>query len=150
MFSKILVVCIGNICRSPMVEALFNDQIKKLNLPVTIHSAGIQAVVGKQADPIVHELLSDQNIDCSAHRARQLTSAMLLESDLVWVMEQHQRKEIEKKYPSTCGKVHLLGKWSNFEIPDPYKKPREYFVETYNLVSQGIQDWQKKVWNQTC
>lgn len=146
MFNKILVVCIGNICRSPMGEALLKQRAEQHNLSLTVSSAGISAMSGWPADPIVQELLLEQGVDCSEHRARQLTLPLLLESDLVLVMEKNHRKEIERMHPSVCGKVHLLGKWNDFEIPDPYKKPKQFFQETYRLVTQGIDGWQAKLW----
>ncbi len=129
-----------------MVEAIFKHRLSAKHPHVSVSSAGIAAVVGKSADPFVQELLRLEGIDCSEHRARQLTSAMLLESDLVLVMEEDQRKEIAYTFPSVCGKVHLLGKWGGFEVPDPYKKPKEFFKETYQLVTAGIDQWQTRLW----
>lgn len=146
MFNKILMVCIGNICRSPMAEALLKHKIQQFP-SVIVMSAGIAAMVGKPVDLNVQEILTEKNIDCSAHRAQQLTSIMLREADLVLVMEQQHRKEIECTFPSVCGKVHLLGKWGNFEVPDPYKKSKQVFMETYQLIEQGIDQWRVKLWN---
>lgn len=146
MFNKILIVCIGNICRSPMVEAIFKHRLASTHPAVSVSSAGISAMVGKPADSHVQEILITEGIDCSMHRARQLTSAMLLETDLVLVMEEEQRKEITCTFPSVYGKVHLLGKWGGFEVPDPYKKPREFFDGTFHLVKQGIDQWQTRLW----
>lgn len=147
MFNKILIVCVGNICRSPMCEAILKHRVQMAKLPVSISSAGIAALEGKPADPIVQELLLEQEIDCSSHRARQLTLPMLLEAELVLVMEQGHRKEIEYKFPNVCGKVHRLGKWGEFDVPDPYKKSKQIFKETYELIMQGIDQWQARLWN---
>ncbi len=130
-----------------MAEAILRHHVDTTKIAASISSAGIAAVVGKSADPLVQELLHQEGIDCSSHRARQLTSAILLEADLVLVMEQGQRKEIECTFPSVCGRVHLLGKWGEFEVPDPYKKSKEFFKETYQLITQGIDQWQTRLWN---
>jgi len=147
MFNKILILCLGNICRSPMAEAIFKHKVAAAQLSIEISSAGIAALVGKPADPIVQEILLEHGIDCTLHRARQLTSVMLLDAELVLVMENYQRKEIECNFPNVCGKVHALGKWGNFEVPDPYKKPKEFFKESYQLILQGIDQWQARLWN---
>lgn len=146
MFNKILVVCIGNICRSPMGEALLKQRAQQLGWPLSVSSAGIAAMVNHPADPMTQELLREEGMDSGAHRARQLTLPLLLASDLVLVMEKFHKSEIERLFPSACGKVHLLGKWDAFEIPDPYKKPKHVFQETYRLVKQGIDGWQAKLW----
>ena len=147
MFKNIVMVCIGNICRSPMAEAILRHRAQSKNISINISSAGIAALVGKPADSNVQELLLEEGIDCSAHKARQLTSAILLEAELVLVMEQNHRKEIECMFPNVCGKVHLLGKWGDFEVPDPYRKSREVFKDTHQLIMQGIDQWQARLWN---
>ena len=129
-----------------MGEALLKHRAQTGGLSLDVSSAGIGALVGYPADQTVQDLLSEQGIDCSAHRARQLNKEMLSASDLVLVMENGHRREIERKFPSACGKVHLFGKWSNFEIPDPYRKSRQVFTDTYRLISQGIDEWQTKLW----
>jgi protein-tyrosine phosphatase len=150
MFNKILIVCVGNICRSPMGEALLKHYAKQNDLPIEVSSAGIGALVGHPADSKVQEILMEQGINCSEHRARQLTAEILADAELVLVMESGHRREIERNFPSACGKVHLLGKWSNLEIPDPYKKSKEFFQETHRLIKQGINEWQVKLWNSVC
>lgn len=129
-----------------MAEAIFQHRIQNANIPTHVSSAGISALVGQPADPKVYEILKEDRIDCLNHRARQLTSIMLRESDLILVMDNEQRREIQCNFPAVYGKVHLLGKWGNFEISDPYKKPKEFFKETYKLIVQGIDQWQSKLW----
>ncbi len=146
MFNKILMVCIGNICRSPMAEAILKHRLTSTQPSAEISSAGLAAIVGAPAHSIVQGILQEQAIDCTSHRARQLTSAMLLEAELILVMEQAQRKKIECMFPNVCGKVHLLGKWGGFEIADPYKKPQQVFKETYQLIVEGINQWEEKLW----
>jgi protein-tyrosine phosphatase len=129
-----------------MGEAILKHRFQMANLSITVSSAGIAALEGKSADLLVQELLLPKGIDCSSHRARQLTSPMLLEAELVLAMEQRHCKEIEYMFPSVCGKVHRLGKWDGFDIPDPYKKSKQVFMETYQLIVQGIDQWQERLW----
>lgn len=130
-----------------MAEAILKQRVAMKKLSVAISSSGIAALEGQPADASVQQLLSNHGIDCSSHRARQLNFSMLSEAELVLVMEQNHRKEIECIFPNMCGKVHLLGKWGNFEIPDPYRKSQAVFEDTYQLIMQGLDQWQAKLWN---
>jgi protein-tyrosine phosphatase len=144
MFNSILVVCVGNICRSPMAEALLRKAIESRGIAVS--SAGIGALVGHAADETAQALMLERGIDISCHRARQLDGQLVREADLILVMEQWQQKEIDTHYPTARGKVHCLGKWSDFEIPDPYRRPRQAFEAALESIDQGINDWTRKFW----
>jgi len=143
MFKSILVVCVGNICRSPMAEALL-----KIRAPadVHIHSAGIGALVGKPADAHALRLMQEHGTDISAHRARQLTPAIAGTADLILVMEVGHQRRIHSISPASRGKVHTLGKWADVEVPDPYQKSPEYFAYTLGLIEQGVDQWAAKLW----
>jgi protein-tyrosine phosphatase len=66
--------------------------------------------------------------------------------DLVLTMEEAHVRAVETLSPSARGRVFRLGKWSNFDVPDPYRKPREAFEDALRLIDQGLEDWQKKAW----
>ena len=144
MFNRILIVCMGNICRSPMGEALLARQLSA-QPQMSVTSAGITALVGYPADEIAQALLLEQGIDISAHRARQLTGAMLRQTDLVLVMEAGHKRAIETIEPSARGKIYRLGEWGGFDIPDPYRQPRQAFEQSLQLIQQGIVDWLVKL-----
>ena len=67
MFDKVLVVCIGNICRSPTAEYLLRHRLGAR--ATMIESAGLAALAGNPVDPVAGELLAQHGIDASAHRA---------------------------------------------------------------------------------
>ena len=144
MFNYILIVCMGNICRSPMGEALLIRQLSA-QPQMSVTSAGITALVGYPADEIAQALLLEQGIDISAHRARQLTGAMLRQTDLVLVMETGHKRAIEMIDPSARGKIYRLGEWGGFDIPDPYRQPRAAFEESLRLIQRGVMDWSAKL-----
>jgi len=144
MFNYILIVCMGNICRSPMGEALLIRQLSA-QPQMSVTSAGISALVGYPADEIAQALLLELGIDISAHRARQLTSAMLRQTDLVLVMETSHKRAIEMIDPSARGKIYRLGEWGGFDIPDPYRQPRAAFEESLRLIQRGVMDWSTKL-----
>src|SRR5690606_6892784 len=115
MFERILVVCVGNICRSPMAEALLREALPGRR----VSSAGIGALVGEPADPLAVQLMRERGLDIGAHRGRQLDEPLLRENDVLLVMERGHREWIESRWPQARGRVYRWGHWSDFEVPDP-------------------------------
>jgi protein-tyrosine phosphatase len=146
MFSNILVVCVGNICRSPMAESLLRkalNDIDKKNCIVS--SAGLNALVGKKPDSAACQLMQSKGIDISLHRACQLNKEMIRKSDLILVMESSHKTSIESEEPTAKGKVFRLGEWGKFDIPDPYKQDLKVFESTLKLIEQGVAQWIEKL-----
>lgn len=137
MIKSILTVCIGNICRSPMAEALLRHRLPS----VTVQSAGIAALTGHPAAAHAVDLLRESDIDIATHRARQLTGLMCEQADLILVMEGEHKRIIEQRYPATRGKLFLLGEFGNYDVFDPYRQNRSRFVECLTLVERGVADW---------
>lgn len=147
MFSKILTVCTGNICRSPAAEGLLKHYLKDTHPDVEIGSAGTGALIGMPAYKHAVSILNDRNIDITSHRARQLKADLIAWTDLILVMETMHLKEVEARFPSARGKVFCLGKWQKISIPDPYKHPKEFFTENIALIDDCIKDWQTRLWS---
>lgn len=105
MTMNILLLCTGNVCRSPMAEGLLRECLPAHEL----FSAGICAQEGAPADPIAVELMWQLGVDIGAHRARQLSSWMMREANLVLTMERAQQQFVQRCYPSVAMKVELLG-----------------------------------------
>ena len=144
MFNNILIVCIGNICRSPTVEYMLKHKLAGNKPNITVHSAGLGALVDKPIDESDAALLSEHDINPDGHSARQLTREMLTQADLILTMEQRHIRDINKMAPQVGGKTFLLGKWSqNQEVPDPYRKSREAFEHVYELMDTFTDDWMK-------
>lgn len=138
---NILTLCIGNVCRSPIAEALLKLEFPDKN----IWSAGLGALVGSAADPLSVEVSAAHGVDLSAHRAQQLASWMCQAADLILVMEQFQKTEVEKLYPLVRGKVFRLGELGKFDISDPYRKPVEAFVTAYDAIALGVMNWAPRI-----
>lgn len=143
MFKNVMIVCIGNICRSPIGEVLLKHKQPQLN----VFSSGIGALVGKPADPTSVKLMTEKGIDLNNHCAQQINTVLVSNSDLILVMEQKHVTVVQSKFPEARGKVHLIGKWNdNQEVPDPYKKSEEAFIAALSLIESGLDSWQKKLW----
>ncbi|MGN2248730.1 low molecular weight protein-tyrosine-phosphatase [Frateuria sp. GZRe14] len=142
MFDKVLVVCIGNICRSPTAEYLLRERLR--GRATTVDSAGLAALEGKPIDPLAGALLAERGIDASPHRARQLDKAAIVAADLILVMQRAHLDSLARYSPHAVGRTFLLGKWQgDRDIPDPYRKPRDAFEHAYRLIEEGVDAWQK-------
>jgi Protein-tyrosine-phosphatase len=138
MFNKILVVCVGNICRSPTGERLLKNHLPSL----TIESAGLGALVGKTADASAISVAAEHHISLDGHCARQISGRMCREYDLILAMEKSHISTLHDIAPEMRGKVMLFGHWDDErDIPDPYRKSREAFEAVYQLLDRSAQQW---------
>lgn len=144
MFEHILVVCTGNICRSPMAQGLLSRALQT-GYAVQVASAGLNALVGQPADAAAQALMEEAGIDISAHRARQLEPEAIRAADLILVMDRQAKQRIEAMEPSARGKVYRLGEWQGVDIPDPYRQPPEVFQGSFELIRRSVDDWAAKL-----
>ena len=135
---NILVVCVGNICRSPMAEYFLKNQNPNLN----IESAGLSAMVGHQADVKAIACMDELHIDIREHIARQINAELIKQADLILVMSKNQSQHIEQKWPFAKGKIFRLGHWQSENVPDPYKHDQAFFDETCKNIQAYVKDWQ--------
>ena len=147
MIQKVLMVCVGNICRSPMAAALMAEKLKPMTPEVALTSAGIHALVNHPAHKTAQTLMLERGLDISLHKAQQVTPAILFNNDLILTMEARHQKHIEYNLPSVRGRVYRLGHWSNVDIPDPYRQSYSFFSQVLALITQGIDEWYLKLWS---
>jgi len=140
VFKNLLLVCVGNICRSPTAEILMRRKLRDRE-GVEVSSAGLQALVGKPIDATAAQLLREQGFATDAHRARQASPAVLSAADLILVMERSHLARITREVPQVSGKTFLLGHWDGLEVPDPYRQQRIAFEHVYALIEQGVNRW---------
>ncbi|MEN4983894.1 low molecular weight protein-tyrosine-phosphatase [Acinetobacter modestus] len=138
---SILVVCVGNICRSPMAEYLLKQDYPHL----TIESAGISGLSGHPADDKAQLCMQHLSIDMSGHIAKKLNAEHLKKADLILVMSKNQQAHIEQTWPFAKGKVFRLGHWQNKNVPDPYQHDQVFFDETCQLIQQCVTDWKNYI-----
>lgn len=145
MYDRILVVCTGNICRSPVGEYLLRDALIKAGRRVDVSSAGVGALVGEPAHETAIKMMQVRGVDLNPHRARQADVSICRQADLVLVMESHHREALTDIDPAVRGKTFLLGHWGKFEIPDPYRRSQSAWDEAVALIDRGVAEWVKRL-----
>ena len=140
-FDSILVVCVGNICRSPTAERLLKQALPHK----TISSAGISALAGHAADDTATAVADQNGVSLEGHVARQLTRELCQQHDLILVMEQKHMEAVSRIAPEVRGKTMLYDHWNKRDIPDPYRQSREAFEFTYDLLADATQAWAQRL-----
>ncbi|HDV6331702.1 TPA: protein tyrosine phosphatase [Klebsiella michiganensis] len=142
MFDSILVVCTGNICRSPIGERILRKKLPNKR----IDSAGTGALVDHIADASAIKVAGEHGLSLQGHKGRQFNSNIARDYDLILVMEKTHLEQIGKIAPEARGKTMLFGHWINKrDIPDPYRKSEEAFISVYNLIEQAANGWVEKL-----
>ncbi|MGF6992992.1 low molecular weight protein-tyrosine-phosphatase [Paraburkholderia sp. GAS32] len=137
MIDTILIVCEGNICRSPMARGLLAKELPRAR----ITSAGLGALVGRQADPLAIELMAEREIDISGHVASALSLQDVRAAQLVLTMTLEQRRRIEANYSFVKGKVYRLGEHEGLDVLDPYRRGRAAFEMSLVQIERSLSRW---------
>lgn len=138
---NLLVLCVGNICRSPLAMAMLARELPGCR----VTSAGLSAVVGAGADPMAVSVGQQHGLDLGAHRAQQVTQLLCQQAELVLVMERGHKAQLERLYPMVRGRVFLLGQHGGFEVADPYRQDRDAFEKAFQAIATGVADWVPKI-----
>lgn len=141
----VLVICTANVCRSPVGEAVLRDRLSRKGFDDwVVGSAGTWALDESRAAPYSVELMAEQGIDISIHRARLVSEALLADADLVLCMESGHAEAISAEFPAHASRVYLLSEMvgQRHDVSDPYGGPlpryRRMVAEVTELVEKGL------------
>ena len=139
---RIMFVCEGNTCRSPMAEVVLRATIpENLVDDVEIVSAGLKASTGQPATEKAELVCRMKGYDLSGHRSQQVTEVLLNTSDLIFCMEPGQMQHIREKYPHLDSRVHTLRGFSEGlekMIEDPFKQEIKKYIKTLDMIIEEI------------
>lgn len=108
---KVLFVCTGNICRSPMGELMF--PLFFHDTSIVTDSAGTQGLIDSPIDPSSAQLMARDGIDSSKFRSKRLTPQIAMSNDLILCFTEHQRKKIVALAPRVRTRTYLLNDFAN-------------------------------------
>ena len=142
MISSVLVVCVGNICRSPVGERLLAQACPNLR----VESAGIAALVGHATNKDAAEVAAENGVSVEGHVARQFSREIAADFDLILVLEKGHMKVVAQQAPEVTGKTMLYGQWmEQSDIPDPYRKSREFHISVFKQLREASEGWASKL-----
>lgn len=136
---RILVVCTGNTCRSPLGEAVLRAEAARQGIELEVGSAGTAAYDGAPASEGSYLVALEHGLDLSAHRARSVTRALVDEADLVLTMSRRHLQRVRDLGGET--KSHLFAEYApagdgGAEIPDPVGQGIEAYRETHARLAE--------------
>ncbi|MEK7945081.1 hypothetical protein WKR98_10000 [Pigmentiphaga sp. YJ18] len=139
-------MCTGNVCRSPMGEALVAHYVDLMGLDANVISRGFAAPVGRSPHPHALSVAQSHGVPIAEEkRAAAVNSADMVMATAIFVMDEGHRREVQRRYPTALGKTFLLGQWQGQEIADPINDPLSVFESVWAQCDAGAKEWVKRL-----
>lgn len=142
---KVLMVCLGNICRSPLAEGILRHKVKVNKLNWEIDSAGTGGWhAGQQPDSRAIKVAKNKGIDLSTLRARQITESDLEYYDLILTMDQNNLRDLLRLKNAAMYKEKIIlvsmhsEKYKSHEVPDPYYDTEKEFLFVFEMLDEVL------------
>jgi protein-tyrosine phosphatase len=141
---KVLFVCLGNICRSPLAKGILAEKAKRLHLDIEVDSCGFESFHrGDPADPRSAAVAAAHGIDLSDHCARMFTVRDFDRFDRIYVMDRSNYNDVMGMARDTADEqkvdfiLNLVEPGENRPVPDPWYGGKENFEKVYRMLDEA-------------
>lgn len=142
--SPVLIVCAGNLCRSPFAEVYLRKKLQAAGVEAEVFSRGLLVLPNQYAPKIAQQVAAEFDIDLSKHISHPLLTPDLDRAGMVLVMDAGQRRRISEISPVSIGKVFLLSQPAGGEpVYDPMGGDAETFRQVYKEIISHVDAWVK-------
>ncbi|MFN2394440.1 MAG: low molecular weight protein-tyrosine-phosphatase [Bacteroidales bacterium] len=149
---KILMVCLGNICRSPLAEGIMKSKANKYKLEIEVDSAGTAAYhAGEMPDPRSMEVAAKNGIDLSYQRARKFQPVDFEKFDKIFAMDRYNFSDLaaQARNGIDTGKIDMIlnitSPGENRDVPDPYYGGKDGFDKVYKMLDDACEIIAKEI-----
>lgn len=141
---RILVLCAGNICRSPMAERYLRTRLEEAGYDdAEVDSAGFSPREDRPSPENAVGVAEEFGVDLSEHRSKQVTAESLDEYDVVLLMDAYNYRLLKRRFGDAVEKTYFFGAFGDdgdFEIPDPNQQDSETFRRVYGTLADAADD----------
>ncbi len=143
----VLMVCTGNICRTPMASGYLNRLVQENDMEeiIDVDSAGTWGFDGEPATELSQVVCAEHDIDVSAHRSKSINQYLIQHADIVLCMTSQQKNDLVQIFPHHKDKIFTLkgfdtnGMLTNYSINDPFGKNIRHFREAFQIISKEVE-----------
>lgn len=131
---RVLFICTGNTCRSPMAACLMNARCQREGRDCRADSAGLYVRDGSPASDGAYRTMKDRGLSLAAHGAQAVSASLVRQSDVIVVMTQQHRELLLSRFPTAAEKTIVFDP----PIPDPFGGTDELYRRTADAIECGL------------
>lgn len=139
---RVICVCLGNICRSPLAEGILKAKAQELNVPLEIASAGTAGYhIGSRADKRSEKVGKRHNVDISNHKAQKFKAEHFDEFEIILVMDQMNYSDVSSLARSSEDLKKINIYLIEEDVEDPYYGEEDGFEKMYHILESKAEHW---------